>query len=380
MLILVHGLKQSGKSTIAKYLASQGFKTVKFAGTLKNMLRNYLVNAGYSDDEAEAFLNGDDRIRETPLKCFNGKSTRHMMQYIGTEFRDTLNKALWTNIADAKIRRLLKAGDDVVVDDLRFPHEITNMKPVMEEFGGFTWAVIRNNRPYAERIDAVVPQYDIMPTNAAISLLIAPLLEDLGFDMDESIEILEGGDLASEKIDVVGHTPVTIIANLRAWWEDFVLSKPVPVNTTSHASEVQLDEALFDYVIHNNGTLAEFEGKVTLTFFNQTIRAYISGVKKNGLSEFVFPAGTGVDDETHFRIMAYLYMISQAPYSTPGNFVNNWVTTEELSENTDWLGVKEYIGVVGLENHDTVVTALKELIERTKPKFEIGSLVGNMIR
>ncbi len=73
-------------------------------------------------------------------------------------------------------------------------------------------------------------------------------------------------------------------------------------------------------------------------------------------------------------------MISQAPYCTPGNFVNNWVTTEELSANTDWLGVKEYIGVVGLENHDTVVTALKELIERTKPKFEIGSLVGNMIR
>lgn len=59
-LIMVHGLMESGKSTLATYLIEEhGYRRVKFADTLKNMIRHILRRCGVSQARIEDYLEGD---------------------------------------------------------------------------------------------------------------------------------------------------------------------------------------------------------------------------------------------------------------------------------------------------------------------------------
>jgi hypothetical protein len=59
-LIMVHGLMESGKSTLASYLIEDhGYRRVKFADTLKNMIRHILRHCGVSEARIEDYLEGD---------------------------------------------------------------------------------------------------------------------------------------------------------------------------------------------------------------------------------------------------------------------------------------------------------------------------------
>jgi hypothetical protein len=59
-LIMVHGLMESGKSTLASYLIEDhGYRRVKFADTLKNMIRHILRHCGVSEVKIEDYLEGD---------------------------------------------------------------------------------------------------------------------------------------------------------------------------------------------------------------------------------------------------------------------------------------------------------------------------------
>lgn len=59
-LIMVHGLMESGKSTLASYLIEEhGYRRVKFADTLKNMIRHILRYCRISDGRIEDYLEGD---------------------------------------------------------------------------------------------------------------------------------------------------------------------------------------------------------------------------------------------------------------------------------------------------------------------------------
>jgi hypothetical protein len=59
-LIMVHGLMESGKSTLATYLIEEhGYKRVKFADTLKNMIRHILRRCGVSPARIEDYVEGD---------------------------------------------------------------------------------------------------------------------------------------------------------------------------------------------------------------------------------------------------------------------------------------------------------------------------------
>lgn len=262
MLILVNGLKQSGKSTIASFLKNEGFQTVKFAGTLKEMIRAYLHFCGYGKDIAELLLNGPDELRETPLKCFNGKSTRYVMQYLGTEWRNHVRDTMWSEIAFDKIERILLNDGKVLVDDMRFIHEIESMYPLVNKFGGVKWSIRRPNTPvFYEQREIVQHVPATLNGIDAAEVLIYPLLKDLGFTEKELVDISVGENIRYLNTKI-GKTVQELIDLLSEWWDEYIIERPVPVTSKKHVSEVPMDDNLFDDVIVNDGTLEDLKSKI----------------------------------------------------------------------------------------------------------------------
>lgn len=148
-LIAIHGLKESGKSTTADRLVdAHGFVRVKMAEALKNMVRVLLRAAGYDDEFIERCVEGD--LKSHPIEVLGGKTTRYVMQTLGTEWRDMILETLWVGIAARKIETLLASGHSVVVDDLRFTHEVATLRRFSPEF----WVVTRGDAHLKEPADA----------------------------------------------------------------------------------------------------------------------------------------------------------------------------------------------------------------------------------
>lgn len=130
-LIGITGYAGSGKTTAAKYLVeAHGFTLVKFAGPLKSMIRCL----GLGDREIE----GD--LKEVPNAILGGKTPRHAMQTLGSEWgRNLIHSNLWVNAAMEMACDVLDHGGRVVIDDLRFENEAT----AIERHGGVLVRVSR---------------------------------------------------------------------------------------------------------------------------------------------------------------------------------------------------------------------------------------------
>lgn len=128
----------SGKTELTNVLVDlHGYTPVKFAGTLKSMIRTLLVDAGSSPLEAFEYTEGS---RKEEIIPFFGVTTRYLMQTLGTEWgRNQVKGTVWIDVAKAKIQKLLDYGHNVVVDDMRFPNEFQAIK----DLGGLTVRVIR---------------------------------------------------------------------------------------------------------------------------------------------------------------------------------------------------------------------------------------------
>ena len=115
VVIAFTGHKRCGKSTAASYLLGKGgFVAVKFADPLKTMLRSL----GLTEEDIEG------RYKETPNALLCGKTPRHAMQTLGTEWgRGQIGDHLWTTLWKVKVAKYLARGMSVVCDDLRFPNE-----------------------------------------------------------------------------------------------------------------------------------------------------------------------------------------------------------------------------------------------------------------
>lgn len=114
-VIALCGLAGSGKSTIAdRLVAEDGYTRVKFADTLKNMLRTLGLTDGH--------IEGD--LKEQPCALLGGQTPRHAMITLGTEWgRELIWQNLWVNNWRERAKAVLDAGGKVVVDDMRFPNE-----------------------------------------------------------------------------------------------------------------------------------------------------------------------------------------------------------------------------------------------------------------
>jgi hypothetical protein len=109
----------SGKSEAARRLIAQhGFWQGKFARALKDMLRTFLRYRGASSELIDRMIEGD--LKEAPSRYLNGRTPRHAMQTLGTEWgRDCIHNDIWVDTemeAQAKEKAL-------VFDDVRFANE-----------------------------------------------------------------------------------------------------------------------------------------------------------------------------------------------------------------------------------------------------------------
>lgn len=113
---------QSGKSTLAMAMGPLSYNRVRFAGPIKAMLAALLFNAGVELELVERMLDGD--LKETPSSYLQGKSPRHAMQTLGSEWgRNCLGSGLWVSAAIAEANNLRKRGLGVVIDDCRYENE-----------------------------------------------------------------------------------------------------------------------------------------------------------------------------------------------------------------------------------------------------------------
>jgi hypothetical protein len=114
MIIGLTGLKGSGKTTVADMLHNQyGFIRRSFASPIKEMLETMGIPQKYIYDVD---------YKETPVPGY-GKSARHMMQTLGTEWgRELVSQNIWVKAMESRINGCMR-GDDVVIDDVRFPNE-----------------------------------------------------------------------------------------------------------------------------------------------------------------------------------------------------------------------------------------------------------------
>lgn len=119
IIIGMVGYKGAGKTTAAQFLYSRGFIRERFANPLKQMLKII----GLTDEQL------DGGAKEIPLELLCGRTPRHAMQTLGTEWRNMIGEELWTNIWKARVLHYINAHRDadfpprVVADDLRFEHE-----------------------------------------------------------------------------------------------------------------------------------------------------------------------------------------------------------------------------------------------------------------
>jgi len=154
---------QSGKSTLADFLIKNAERRwnswnsapyprpCSFAETLKLMVRpllERLLNT-FAKEEIDAYLSGDKKEEPLPLI---GVSSRFLMQKLGTEWRNLVDEQLWTKLM---LQQLDQMGcyewaymdfTMVVIDDLRFRHELTAVKTWCEVNGAKLWH-IRVHRP-----------------------------------------------------------------------------------------------------------------------------------------------------------------------------------------------------------------------------------------
>lgn len=123
-LIAITGQAGSGKTTAAGFFERHGFVRTRFADPLKAMLRAL----GLGQDEV------DGSRKELPCALLNGKTPRHAMQTLGTEWgRISLGEEFWIRHWQARAADCLDLGGDVVVDDCRFANEAAAVRAL----GGF---------------------------------------------------------------------------------------------------------------------------------------------------------------------------------------------------------------------------------------------------
>jgi hypothetical protein len=132
---------QSGKTTLALGLAGHGYVRERFAGPLRAMLAALLEWQGVGADEIRERLDG--ARKEEPCDLLGGRSARHALRTLGTEWgRDRMAGDLWVVATMARVRALLAEGRGVVVDDMRFPNEAEAIRAA----GGMLVRVTRPGR------------------------------------------------------------------------------------------------------------------------------------------------------------------------------------------------------------------------------------------
>ena len=128
-IIAFKGRGGSGKSTAAAMLIDQGYTKTSFAEPMRRMLEAIGV-------EREAMT--DTERKEAPLGVLSGKSPRVALQTLGTEWGRELDPNFWVNLWGIKAAGILALGQNVVLDDCRFPNEAEAIR----KLGGYVVEIV----------------------------------------------------------------------------------------------------------------------------------------------------------------------------------------------------------------------------------------------
>lgn len=136
MIVGLCGAAGSGKTTAAQELVRRlHYKRHRFAGPLKDMLRVI----GLTD----AQVDGDQK--EVPCDLLCGRTPRHAMQTIGTQWgRECIGEDFWIRAWTATLPQC----HHVVVDDVRFDNEADAIRSL----GG---VIVRIDRPNLDVTDSL---------------------------------------------------------------------------------------------------------------------------------------------------------------------------------------------------------------------------------
>ncbi|RJG46480.1 hypothetical protein D3Y55_21025 [Mesorhizobium sp. DCY119] len=75
----------------------------------------------------EAEIEGD--LKEAPSVRLAGKTPRHAMQTLGTEWgRNCMGEDFWVGIWRQRVEAIIEVGGRVIVDDCRFPNEAATIR------------------------------------------------------------------------------------------------------------------------------------------------------------------------------------------------------------------------------------------------------------
>lgn len=163
-LIAITGRKGHGKDTAAA--AFKDHELIRFADALKKMVYAYLEYVGVSKETASRYVDGD--MKETPLAIWGGKTTRYVMQTLGTEWgRFMIWDEIWINAWRMRTAMFKK----VVTPDMRFPNEAD----AVAEKGGMILRVVdplkptvRGEHPSEDLADTLSVNY-IVSNNGTIA-------------------------------------------------------------------------------------------------------------------------------------------------------------------------------------------------------------------
>jgi hypothetical protein len=137
-IIGISGRARSGKDTLAAILKVLDRNAVQlsFAAPIREFVGSLV---GLSVDE---ITNSD--AKERPIPWLDGKSPRHLMQTLGTEWgRDLVDPNLWIKVAAQKVdtlRAQTNAPSMVVFSDVRFDNEAD----MIRELGGRIIHLVRS--------------------------------------------------------------------------------------------------------------------------------------------------------------------------------------------------------------------------------------------
>lgn len=152
-LIGFTGLRGSGKDTAAAAFIDEGWAPIKMAQPLKDMLRALLAYQGLDAGQIYEMLEGTEKEMQT--RFLAGRSPRHAMQSIGTEWgRCLMADDIWIRVAAERCRQFGAA----VISDIRFQNEIA----MVRSLGGKVYRIERGHAPPDLHVsEAMIPDLDV---------------------------------------------------------------------------------------------------------------------------------------------------------------------------------------------------------------------------
>lgn len=127
---------QSGKSTVASMLETEGYTTLPFAATIKTLVSILLTELGIPYAQARDLVHRDKDALIPSLRT----TPRHLLRTLGTEWgRDCVHPELWLKCWQVSYLNYRSSGLRVVVDDVRFVNEAD----LIRSLGGELWRIDR---------------------------------------------------------------------------------------------------------------------------------------------------------------------------------------------------------------------------------------------